>query len=299
MKITRHPVDVQRVTNVFQSRQEDLAESLECARRNSTTLDLLFRDASRIYLAGSVLAPNSPHVAHALTLAAQAGAALFLFQHIEDPPRPFVLGEGPPVVYVQPAGSSSAAFFNWMTVFYLCLITRQTHLTDEVCRVPNDVFRHSDIVGAATEDYSYGDMLRAVWTHEHFTRTPIFVRVEAECRRNADTNRRKPNYVRLITLPYLQALRYLEERDDKGFAAALTEALQGHKEYWSHSKYRQEFNGFVSVPLTAVAALAWDRGLRFAVDSDYLPLSWVRGDLFPAGGSGPSDGPAPATGGKL
>jgi len=28
------------------------------------------------------------------------------------------------------------------------------------------------------------------------------------------------------------------------------------------------------------AALAWDRGLRFRVESDYLPWSWVTGELF-------------------
>ncbi|AWM40247.1 hypothetical protein GobsT_12960 [Gemmata obscuriglobus] len=40
--------------------------------------------------------------------------------------------------------------------------------------------------------------------------------------------------------------------------------------------------GWVSLSLTAVAALAWDRGLRFRVESDYLPWSWVTGELFQA-----------------
>jgi hypothetical protein len=280
MNITRHPVDLKRITASFQRRQQGLAESLEAARENPHMLYLLFLDLGRIYLAGSVLAPDSPEVARALRLGAQAGSAIFLFQRIEDPPRSFVLGEGPPVVYTKSAGTSSADDGVWMQTFHLCLITREARLSDELCRVPHEVFRHSDIVGAADADYSFADMLRAVWTQERFTADPVFGRVEARCRANAAKPTRSARYVRHMTLPYLQALRCLEQRDESGFAAALAEGLEGHKEYWSRKVNREEFYGFVSLQLTGAAALAWDRGMRFNVESDYLPMSWVRGDHF-------------------
>jgi hypothetical protein len=280
MKITRHPVDLQRIMTVFQWRRERLETDLERVRKAPTGLYSLLGTMEIIYLAGSVLDPDSPVVTRALKLAAQAGTALFVFQRIESPPRPFALGEGPPVIYTEPAGQSCASFPTWLQVFDLCLITRQPHLSDEVCRVPNEVFRHSDIVGAATEDYGFADLLRAVWTRERFTTNPAFARKEAEIRRRAADPRRDVPYVRGVTVPYLQALRKIEQRNEAGFATSLTEALQGHKAVWSSEENCQEFNGFVSLRLIAAAALAWDRGMRFEVESDYLPMSWVRGEHF-------------------
>ena len=142
------------------------------------------------------------------------------------------------------------------------------------------MFRQSDIVGAAGEDYGFADMLRSVWTAEHFTSLPPFINMEKKCRENAARNTRGAAYVARLTLPYLAVLRYLDRREDAGFAKALTEGLQGHKWYWSQKKNRDEFNGFVSLSLTGVAAMAWDRGMRFDVESDYMPASWLRGDHF-------------------
>ena len=79
------------------------------------------------------------------------------------------------------------------------------------------------------------------------------------------------------------ALRCLDQHEESGFAAAMAEGLKGHKEFWSQKKNRDEFGGFVSLRLTAVAALAWDRGMRFDVESDYMPACWVRGDHFRIG----------------
>jgi hypothetical protein len=279
MKITRHLVDLERVKKVYQWNQEDFEDSLQGARRNPEMLYSFLGHTGTIYIAGGVLVPDAPAVARALTLGAQAGTALFLSQRIESPPRAFVLGEGPPVVYSKPAGTSSADIITWKKAFHLCLITRQAPLSDELCRIFNDVFRHSDLVGAADADYRYADLLRAVWTAAHFTTHPAFVAEEAEYRQ-ASGHTPWARYVRWLASPYLQVLRQLERSDATAFTAALTEALQGHKAFWSQKKNADNFEGFVSLPLTAAAALAWNRGMRFEVDSDYLPMSWVRGDCF-------------------
>ncbi|MCE9534759.1 MAG: immunity 49 family protein, partial [Planctomycetes bacterium] len=84
-----------------------------------------------------------------------------------------------------------------------------------------------------------------------------------------------------LSVPYYRVLRKLGEHDAAGLEAALTNALALHKEYWSATEdRRKEKAGFVSLPLIALAALAWDRGLRFHVESDYLPWSWVTGEIF-------------------
>src|SRR5262245_21103565 len=81
--------------------------------------------------------------------------------------------------------------------------------------------------------------------------------------------------VRFLTGPFLDLLPHLEQRDSQGFAAALETALRQYHRFWSATaKLRDDMEGFVSVDLTAVAALAYDRGVAFDVESDYIPTSW-------------------------
>jgi hypothetical protein len=78
----------------------------------------------------------------------------------------------------------------------------------------------------------------------------------------------------------LEVLRQLERQDETAFNAALAEALKGHKAHWSSTaELRKLLDGLVSLPLTAIAALAHDRGLKVTVESDYLPPSWVTGEI--------------------
>lgn len=55
-------------------------------------------------------------------------------------------------------------------------------------------------------------------------------------------------------------------------------ALEKHKEYWA-SKPR-DWRGWVAWELCALAAIFWDKGNRFAIDSDYMPMHWVTGEFL-------------------
>jgi hypothetical protein len=239
-------------------------------------------DTSHVFYAGSIVDPKSVKVGQALKLSAQAGAALFVCQPPGPPPL-VEIGDGPLVHYDKPAPRELAAFTTWLDAFYLCLVARQAALIDCLCRVPNDVFRTSDVVGAADTDYDFADLLRAVWMQEHFTTDPVFDCVEASCQAQPA----KAKYVHGVTIPFLRALRNLEARDESGFSEALSDGLRGHKAFYSTKKYRQEFSGLVSLMLTSVAALAYDRGMRFDVQSDYMPQSWVTGEVFRQTSPGP------------
>jgi hypothetical protein len=91
-----------------------------------------------------------------------------------------------------------------------------------------------------------------------------------------------PNpYVRDVTIPLLKVLKELESRKEVEFNKRLEEALLGHKKYWSSSKrLREMLDGLIALPLIAFAALAHDRGMKVKVESDYLPMSWVTGEVL-------------------
>ncbi|KQV12529.1 MULTISPECIES: immunity 49 family protein [unclassified Kitasatospora] len=70
--------------------------------------------------------------------------------------------------------------------------------------------------------------------------------------------------------------------DGEKFNAALARGLELHREYWAADEDRvEDSNGFVSLPLLAIACLAHhDAGLPVEVESEHLPEhlllgSWV------------------------
>jgi Immunity protein 49 len=281
MKIERHPIDLENTTRVFKLNLGRLDSSLEAARRAVNNLYSLFLTGKNVYYTGSVIAPDSPEVARALRLAARASTAIFVFAQLEDPPRYFSLGEGPPVTYPEPSSESCVELSTWQKAYYLAMITRQRDLLDELCQTPVDLLRRSSTGPRDREGLSYRliELFQFIGREEHFTQHPVFVEWEAFC--TSGPGGSAPGIVAYLGAPLLRVLKQFERRDEVGFNNALTEALQLHKKYWSSKeKLRKDFEGLVSLPLTAVAALAWDRGMRFDVESDYMPRSWVTGELF-------------------
>jgi len=126
------------------------------------------------------------------------------------------------------------------------------------------------------------ELKQRAWADPGFGWEPLLAWCEAYKHRSSEISGPiGAEIVRRLDIPYYSVMRKLGERDAVGLEATLAEALAQHKKYWSSkAKLRQETIGFVSLPLLGLAALAWDRGLRFRVESDYLPWSWVTGALF-------------------
>jgi Immunity protein 49 len=279
MKIQRHPVDLEHMRTLFRENSEYLGPRLERARQSSHPLSGVIITAGFVYRAGVVLSPDSREAASALCLEAQANTAMLVFGRIEDPPRYCPLGEGPPVTYSEPADESHVHVGRWTDAWYQAAVTRQANLLSMLRDVPTDLLRRSSTRGS---DFAYRhvDFIKETWLDARFIHHPVFTELEeisAACLDNTD----RCQYVRHLTAPFLEVLRQIEKGDERQLDAALTEASQMHKKYWSATKKRrQELEGLVSLKLTAAAALAWDRGMRFDVESDYIPKSWVTGELF-------------------
>ena len=280
MSIARHAVDTHRLTAMLLRDSEEIDFFLASARQRTGNFKLFHSVASNVYLSGAVVAPDDPRAGRSLRLSAQALTAIFAFQ-LDPPPVDFVLGEGPPVHYAAP-DPSDPDILAWDKAFHLALIARQKTPLGYLCRVNKETFRGSSLVGYTDEAYLFMKLKQAVWQDPEFGWEGLLAECEAIEARAATIS--KPAMVKLarcLRHPYHRVLRSLGERDEDGFATALTDGLKLHKNYWSATeKLRAEPVGFVSLPLTALAALAWDRGLSFRVESDYLPWSWVTGELF-------------------
>lgn len=283
MTISRHPIKtIDLLPEFYREECERLDQYLQSARQRSSSLTR-FHDyvAENVYLAGAVVAPNSPEVARALRLSAQALGAVFAFR-LDPSLDSYELGEGPPVKYVHPIDPSIPNILIWRRAYDLALIARQSTALDYLCRVNKNTFLGSSFTGYDDEEYRFMELKQQAWSDPEFRWEPLLKWCEADQVRSAGISPSAgAEIVHRLTIPYYAVMRKVGERDGTGLEAALTEAVRQHKKYWSaKAERRKEKVGFVSLPLLGLAALAWDRGLRFRVESDYLPWSWVTGDLF-------------------
>ncbi len=281
MQIKRHRVDPGHAQGIFSDYYERLPKHLEAARQLPAPSPTLVDVVESICEAGAVVAPDSIEMACALRLTAQAYAALFAFVSIEDPPRYIRLGDGLPITYSKPTpGGGKINGGHWAHALGLSFITRQPDVLQLLLAVRADLFRRW--TGPYGEPLSmFADIHRALFTEGYVTKLPEFAALEA--RRAADCVGRsaEARANRLTRLPYLEVLRALDRGEPVEFNQVLTQAVRQHKEYWSSSEaQRKNPDGWVSFILTAVAALAHTRGLEVTVESDYLPHSWITGELF-------------------
>ena len=281
MYIKRHQVDVSILPTFFDEESAALRKAVASARtdRDSSWLRFLTSYAEFTYKSGSIIAPDSSEVAQAIRIAAQAQTAVLLFAYIEDPPRYCRLGEGPPVTFTNAVDESHVHAGRWLQGFHQAVISRQADILATLRDIPSELFEMSS---TRSEGGSYTDveMHRVILTEQHFTNHPAFLADEADYLGRLERGQIS-KATRMLGGTEYRVLRALDRGDVNGFNEALTEAVQLHKKYWSATEARRRnMEGYVSLHLTAAAALAWDRGLRFTLESDYLPTSWVRGDLF-------------------
>jgi hypothetical protein len=277
MVVLRHSVDRARVEEVYRGDLAEIGRDLDNARRNSRNLHFLAGTAGRLCLFGSVVAPDSMASAQGVILGAQANAAMLVFSRIEDPPRHMRLGDGPPVTYLEPA--NPAHLIEWVSAYRLSAISRQADLLAMLDSLSTNSLRLS----SSNLEWSiqYVEFFRAVLGTAKPTRTKAFRYIAdyfAGCTGRSDQHKA----ARLVAIPKLEVVRALESSDVNKFEAALVEACQNHAKYYSSTeKQRKMPEGFVSLDLTMLAALAYDRGLKFDANvSEYVPAAWVRGEIF-------------------
>ncbi|MFD8147080.1 immunity 49 family protein [Streptomyces sp. NPDC059708] len=166
----------------------------------------------------------------------------------------------------------------WLRAFWYAIITRDQPRMTELCELPLDVLRAS---GAEHDDYLYHWVaaLQAYWLK----------RPELVEELTSTFNRSHPDVAVIAGRDYIQHVAYppinlfykFLRKDEDGFQAALLEALELHKRYWTSTPERAEdIEGRVPIAVLAVTCLAYDGGIPVEVESPYLPehllkRSWV------------------------
>ncbi|MFD9339114.1 immunity 49 family protein [Streptomyces sp. NPDC060028] len=212
-------------------------------------------------------------------IAMQVGTALFTSGAAAEGPVPCRIGIAGEVRNLPATGPQSYLHAgNWVTAFYLAAICRENDRVDQLARIPVSFLRAS---GAEFDEYLYAwiETLQGFW----LGRDDVWEKLVAAMNGTDPAQARftDPDLMLNIMYPPIELFhRYLRREDDQ-FGAALVQALNGHKSYWTEDGARAEsIDGLVALGPLAIACMARDAGIPIEVESEYLPkelleFGWV------------------------
>ncbi|GEM_PF-5107407 len=136
--------------------------------------------------------------------------------------------------------------------------------------------------------YKYFELLKSYMNNN--VDKLILLEIKEICNKKFDTNTPpKPDifpeaYVFQL-YQRVQLIEYVINEKEYEFNELLYLALQYHKTIWSQNKglnlgdvpLKNNSDGFISWPLTSLAAMAYDKGMKIKVESDYMPEWMVKG----------------------
>ncbi|MFJ7626057.1 immunity 49 family protein [Streptomyces sp. NPDC097595] len=168
---------------------------------------------------------------------------------------------------------------SWIDAFYFALICRDQERLTELCEVPMAVLRDS---GAQHDEYLYHWVatLQAYGARQQ----PAMVEALTAAFRTShpDVTEIAPrDWLQNISYPPINLFYRFIKHDHDGFNAALAEALELHKTYWTKTEDREEdAEGLWAIGPLAMTCLAYDGDFPIDVESEYLPQhllqrSWV------------------------
>ncbi|MEY3444729.1 MAG: hypothetical protein RLZZ519_3010 [Bacteroidota bacterium] len=82
-----------------------------------------------------------------------------------------------------------------------------------------------------------------------------------------------------LIMPSTRLWNAILSKDQAAVDKALESALEHHKLFWGNTENSQKIFGWISLPLLAACAYAYDHGMDINVESDYIPRWLVTGDF--------------------
>ena len=269
--IARHKINPEYARQRYEDELSNFEALLQRARGEAAALPLLITKCMEVAEFGSVVDPVSPEIVRALRLAAQAHTALFAVSSSGGKKVSVPLGKGRRVTYTDSLHESTVHTGRWIEGFYVSTLCRDKTSLSLLCDTPTPLLKRSTTKGPEYRSIMV-DALRAVWKD-----TPEKQDLLLEAMTATDPDRPDvapvSDWVLFIDIHIIRLFFYLTDADER-FGQALSLAAEDHKKYWSKASHKSNPAGFLSIPLLGVAALAYDAGLRFDVESDYIP-GWL------------------------
>ncbi|WP_119727947.1 immunity 49 family protein [Thermomonospora amylolytica] len=164
----------------------------------------------------------------------------------------------------------------WLDALYLAMICREKERTDLLCSVSPDFLRASEI-GGVVDPYVHPwvESLQRFWRGEPDVYDRLGNALDLANPQEGDPD---GDVLALQALPPMVLFDHLLSGAHDDFNIDLYHGLQGHRAFWGRSpEYAQDCDGYVSLPLLAMAGLAHGKGVPIEVESPYIPKGLVDG----------------------
>ncbi|WP_232833114.1 immunity 49 family protein [Nocardiopsis sp. TNDT3] len=167
---------------------------------------------------------------------------------------------------------------NWLTAFFLAVVCRDQKRYRELCEISVDRLREAgESEGTQYNPFTYHwiSALQAFVLNRPGLGEELLAAMELSAPDRAGIG--SPELLGMIVFPPMNAFLRLVERDTEKFNDALAQGLELFRDYQiSDAKRAQDIEGVVSLPLLALACLAYDTAqvdpdFRLEVESGYLP----------------------------
>jgi hypothetical protein len=187
---------------------------------------------------------------------------------------------GQSVSYDRPRVRDLVSPGNWFVAFCVNTICRRRAAIQRLARVPEDCLNNPEI----QEPDVRREFFRAVVLALHGADDLAVEQQLLQAQQATDPDREdvfNPEYILSFDVYWIHLTSMIVRRDEAGFAETLTAALEKHKAYWRKSKKRRmNSDGFLATNLIGLAAWGWEKGFRFEIESDYLPMRFVTGEFL-------------------
>jgi hypothetical protein len=160
----------------------------------------------------------------------------------------------------------------WLAAFYLAVVCRERDRITALCRVPVSLLRES---GSRYDEFQYAwiDTLQTYWLGGADLGAKLVAAVDGTDPAAAAVA--DPETAAKLLYPPMELFHRFVRQDHAGFNRALTDALQGHKGYWSEESRALQSTGLVALAPLAMTCFAYDAGFPIEVKSEYLPIALV------------------------
>ncbi|WP_258539771.1 immunity 49 family protein [Streptomyces ipomoeae] len=258
---------------------EDLEGSVDDLGQSPSGFGLAMDETLTLFQARAVLDPDAAELEtwEAVVSAMQVGTAAFMAAQATDGVVECrIMDEVRTIAATGPQFYANAG--NWLTTLWFVVICRDQERMDAMCQVPVELLRAS---GAHGDEYVYHwvDALQAYWLERPGLVEKIQAAITASYPEIATIAPR--DLLQNVLYQPINLFSHFLRKDHEGFSAALVEALELHKTYWTATAERvADLNGVIALGPLAIACLAYDAGFPIEVESEYLPKellerSWV------------------------
>ena len=277
MRIERHKITHPGIERIYTEALKRLSDYQAAARERAGSLTYLKSVCQQVAFCGSVLAPEAPEIGRALRMVSQTCAAVFAVANSQGQSVTVPLGEGPAATYSGvKADESTVNALLWLNGYMYATLCHDAESLKILCATPVATLRASSTKSAAY-DYLLIEALQRWHTGQEGVAEGFIAAMQATEPGQPDIV--SPTFTLHIDVPWIQCLFYAAAEQSE-FGEALANGVGLHKKYWAKTATRRDdWDGFLSFPMLAAAALAHRRNLPFDVDSEYLPMRLVRGDF--------------------